>query len=521
MQIIKDVQKDKFCTLIFLLSLLYVMCLFPIYLNDFLVPDMRLYSSFVQRGSASKDGFSSLFIAISGLINLWPSGLLIFSLLSMASCMFFLAYFYKKLFSCGDWKIDVLVVTAIYSCSIWYYLYGKLFYDFPLTAANLSAVLYMITRIWNEDGKKRDIGWYFLCVLLGLLLSWKPYNIFICTGLAILMLCIEKGRKIYLQNLCAVKTFLCSVLSFLFGYLVGNFNFFLSPIETIEGLQAYHASYDFHKFLFFNGRIIWDHVNAFPFQFSSMLVSTAIVILFIIPVILKKYEYLVTSVFMSLCFYVFISHYSPGYPWHGFPFAVFILLQFIFLSGEISTGTRKKAFICISCLFILLQTFICFSFYIPKQIKWIKTTKDSIEVCQKYENEIYEKTQRIIEKYGNNYCIDLSIKRFTVYPKGPLHLKQRNKDSIYLYADNYIFADCLETSDYNSWNELYKNGQAKVSRTPKALPAFNEIEYVIYIVPNCFLSLAECANINKYSSYEKLDEFNGSEYYILIYKMKK
>lgn len=271
MQIIKSIRQDRFCTLALGLSFLYVVCFFPVYLNDFYVPDMRLYSSFVQGGNVSRDGFSSLFIAISGLINLWPSGLQILCLLSLASCMFFLAYFYRKLFSHNDRKIDILVVAMIYSCSIWYYLYGKLFYDFPLTAANLSAVLYLITRIWEETEKKIHIDWCFLCILLGLLLSWKPYNIFVLTGLALLMFCVKKGRSIYMQNMYTIKSFLISVFCFLTGYLAGNFNLIFRPTETIKGLQAYSASYDFYKFLFLREGLFGTMLMVYHFSFLLYL----------------------------------------------------------------------------------------------------------------------------------------------------------------------------------------------------------------------------------------------------------
>lgn len=520
MEIMKDVRRDRFCTLAFSLSLLYVICLFPVYINDFYVPDMRLYSSFAAQGRAAKDGFSSLFVAIAGLINLWPSGLLICCLLSLAICMFLLAYFYRKLFSKGNWQIDLSVVAMIYSCSIWYYLYGKLFYDFPLTAMNLSIILYSMIGIWNEDTKK-TAKWFFLCFFLGLLLSWKPYNIFIFTGLALLMFSVKRGRSIYTQNMGNRKGFLFSSIFLLFGYVIGNFNLLLRPEETIQGLQAYKASYDFSRFLFFKGRIIWDHINALPFQFSSILVSTAVVILFILPIILKKVEYFVIGILMSFCFYFFIRNFSPGYPWHGFPFAVFIILQFIFMSGKAQTNIRKKLFVGLSGLFILLQGITCFTFYIPKQVKWLKITENSIKVCQEQEEEIYKKVNGIIENYGESYCIDLAVKRFTLYAKSPLHLKERKWDSLYVYGDNFVFTDCLQAVDYGSWNRLYKNGQAKVDRTYESLSAKNELDYLIYILPDDFKYLAEAADLNKYSSYEVLEEISGIGYDIMVYKLKK
>lgn len=60
-----------------------------------------------------------------------------------------------------------------------------------------------------------------------------------------------------------------------------------------------------------------------------------------------------------------------------------------------------------------------------------------------------------------------------------------------------------------------------MDRTYESLSAKDELDYLIYILPDDFKYLAEAADLNKYSSYEVLEEISGIGYDIMVYKLKK
>ncbi|OUI99402.1 hypothetical protein HK20_01955 [Acetobacter sp. DsW_54] len=135
-----------------------------------------MYSGFQHNfGHFSKDGFSTLFVKISSLIAHYPaSSFIIASMLFMASGFFAVNSLAFKYI--GKNVNSVIVCIFVSSCGIWYYLSGKVYYDFPFTVFSLAITIYILLKAYFSETHK-PVLFYLFGMACGFMLSWKPYNI--------------------------------------------------------------------------------------------------------------------------------------------------------------------------------------------------------------------------------------------------------------------------------------------------------------------------------------------------------
>ena len=146
---------------------------------------------------------------------------------------------------------------------------------------------------------------------IGFMMSWKPYNIFMISGVGLLFLAYDLFRVEIFSLLTDIKIIIISGILILAGYITGNFKLF--PKETIERIKDYQASYVFSNFMLDKHRIIWDHINDLPFSISVFSVVFLVYASIIWPIAIKKLRYLWISLFMFGALILYISRFSPGY----------------------------------------------------------------------------------------------------------------------------------------------------------------------------------------------------------------
>lgn len=483
------------------------------YLIDYYVPDFRLYFRMALGGAKAKDGFSSLFIWFAAFAADKAKQLTFFCLILMTLSMINMSLFIKSLFD----RINIYFYVSIlllYSCCAFYYYYGKLFYDFPFTFFTYSICLLVVAKLFKEleDSKSQKAYkiWCIFCTLSGFLLSWKPYNIFCAAGLGLLLLCREKSRCYVISILKTAKKTISSLLFFLMGYVIGNYNLLIDPQSTLEGIRAYPAHYDMKFFLFAKSRIIWDHVNDMPFNISVLTMTTTIIFLFVLPILFKKIYYLGISVFMSGCLYVYIENFSPGYAWHGFVMGLFIITFAAFLLSEIKPRKTKIQNVLIG-IALIIQFLTCFVYYVPLQTRWHLITKQAINTLEDRESEIYTIVCKLAdETEGSYFTIDNAVKRYRPVPLSPLNRKVINIQNTYLAATNYQFLDPLEATNYEHWKQIREH--------PLYTNDKNLYQYVIYIEPACFEDMDDVAKLDLYSKFNVVQKVYGRDYSVFLIK---
>lgn len=491
-----------------LLAAVYFFAMLRFYLIDYYVPDFRLYQSFAAQGLKAKDGFSSLFILLAGLSGLAPKVVTVGCLLLLALSIYNIMLFYWRCFY-TSWENYAIVLLITFSCGCWYYFYGKIFYDFPLSIYTFSLGLVFFSHLL-ESQRNAYAQWCVVCGLMGLCLSWKPYNIFMIAGLGLLLLAHDRGRMVLKWHFFAsIRKVMGSVCAFALGYVIGNFNLLVSPRETLTGIRAYDASYSFWPFILGKNRIIWDHVNDEAFHLSVFCVVIAVTLLFVMPVLLKKVRYVFVAIFMTACLYLYITHFSPGYTWHGLPFGVFIILFAMFLLDGVKMAFDPKCVVL--CFSIITQIVTCFMVYLPNEVRWHDTTQEAIHVLEENEDRIYGDTQEIIDSLGDStFMVDIPIKRFAVFRTKALGFNAMGLHYPYVVNNNIEFVNPLEKTDYKSWKDLYKN--SRYNGNP------NEAEYVIYIMPDCFWQMSDVANVYIYEGREIAMKVTGNGYAIYVYR---
>jgi membrane protein len=506
------IKKDYSNILLYILGLIYFVLLLPYYLIDYYVPDFRLYFSMAFDGAKARDGFSSLFIWFAGLATSIPKQLTVFCLVLMSLSIIQISFFIKFFFKRRKYLYYVSILT-LYSSCCFYYFYGKIFYDFPFTAFTYSLCLLILKKLItkNQNMEKIDKEWFLFCSLLGFLLSWKPYNIFPLVGLILLMFTKKESKNILTKILKSLKKMGISILFFIFGYVVGNYNLLFYPKATIDGIKAYSARCGFKLFLMGKTRILWDHVNDMPFNVSVMTVVTVIIFLYILPILFKKFEFLLISIFMTICFYLFISYFSPGYAWHGFTIGLFIITYIIFFLSELKEETEKKQTVkkILIGVAILIQAIVCFVYYIPLQNKWYLITEEAIKILENKESEIYSDVLYLINnKIGtDDYMIDVALKRYKPVALFPLKWRKINIKNTYIVAENYTFLNPLEAINYDGWSQI--NGKEEGAR------------YIIWILTDNFKRMGDVADVNIYNNdkFNIVDRIHGKGYTVYLYKV--
>lgn len=481
------------------------------YLVDYNTPDFKLYYDMSSAGKLAQDGFSSLFIWFASFGGACYKQLNVFSLLLMTLALLNTSFFINGMFVNKNIHYAVSLMT-LYSCSIFYYFYGKIFYDFPFTAFCYSLCLLITLKLFKAIKIDENIYkiWLLLSALMGFTLSWKPYNIFCIAGLCFLLLIRNESRNFLLTIMCSVKKLAVSLLLFILGYVCGNYNLLINPKETLMGLTAYPANSQFYQFLYTKTEIQWDHVNDLPFNLSVMTVLTMAIFLFVLPILLNKLKYLSISFFMTICLYIYIEGFSPGYAWHGFPFGLFIITFVIFLLSDQEICKKKIRMIPVYFA-IAIQIIVCFLFYIPLQDRWYRTTEEAINILEQQEYEIYKDVCTLISKISNShYMIDQPIKRYKPIAGNLINYTGSSIQNTYFMADNYYFATPLKKANYTDWCLLEQ--QDNYSDNPAVY------QYVIWIVPDCFKTMSDVANIHIYDNMQLVDMIHGKHYSVYLYK---
>lgn len=490
----------------------YVLFLFQFYNIDYFVPDFGSYNGFAFGNRKAADGFSSLFIWMASLCNIMPKFMTFFCLAMLAFSIFNILFFYYDIFWESTQKF-VLVMVMCMSSGVWYYFYGKVFYDVPFSVYNYSLCLLVFAKLYKmektEDRKKVQLWWYILAYLLGLMMSWKPYNIFMLAGLGLLALAYDETREIIYTLLNSLKKIIVLGFFLLLGYITGNFNILLFPRETIDGIKAYSASYIFSEFMLDKHRIIWDHINDLPFSLSVFSIVFLIFTGIVWPIIIKKLRYLWISLFMFGALAIYVSYFSPGLTWHGFSYGIYYITYILILVKETKSEVLYSGKFKILLVFaITIQCGVNFGYYIPTQVRWAETTRESIDVLENRETEIFKHVTELIESFGEStYVVDNAVKRYRPYYKTALDFRPVSMEQPYIMAENITFVDPLKYMDFESWNNIcMKEGLGN-----------SDCDYIIYIMPNVFKSMGDVADIHLYDEKELLRMIKEADYTIYVY----
>lgn len=190
-----------------------------------------------------------------------------------------------------------------------------------------------------------------------------------------------------------------------------------------------------------------------------------------------------------------IENYSPGYAWHGFVLGLYIVTFCGFLLSENRTDTNMCFAKCVLAVAVGAQVINCFVYYIPKQTKWYEVTKEAIKVLEENEGEIYGDVVSVIEDIGESYFyIDESIKRYKPVAIGPRKIKKIDMDNTYFVSTNFVFLEPLEAKNIKDWDLLKKNQNYTSDN--------GLYQYIIWIVPDCFKTIGDVADLRAYDGYD-------------------
>lgn len=473
------------------LTFLYFLLLFVFYRFHYYVPDFELYSGFQHNfGHFSKDGFSTLFVKISSLIAHYPaSSFIIASMLFMASGFFAVNSLAFKYI--GKNVNSVIVCIFVSSCGIWYYLSGKVYYDFPFTVFSLAITIYILLKAYFSETHK-PVLFYLFGMACGFMLSWKPYNIFILSGLFSFILCDAKLRTLLLNILLSPLKLLKATILFALGYVLGNYSFLYSVEKTVLGISAYPAQSDFMTFLFDRDGKIWDHVNSLGYNYSNINVISLFIVAILIPVVTKRYLCLFLNIVNFVLFYNYIFRFSPGYPWHGFCYSLCVILGLISAcqKSELLNALRKKILTCLLVGAAAAQVAVTFLYYIPQQAYWIEQDDETYNALRQKSFEIYGNVQTVAENLHGKVFVSCDFNRFITYRNG-----RKNKLIPAYQSDNPQAWEKLEREKFNSGDDTY----------------------IIRIVPSSMLYLANIYAIDM-SGYSQISQTEYPGYSFYIYK---
>ena len=474
---------------------------------EYFVPDLRLYASFGKLNLPAKDGFSSLFLKLSSYILDGYAPLFIaFSIVLMAVAMYlFLRSFFLLI---KDRYNRFLSVLTIINTGFWYYIYGKVFYDFPFTLA-LSSLLLFSLCCWIKDefpfGKK--IFYIWIPFLSGFILSWKPYNVFAIAAFVVFIVCERKLYRVFGDFFRSYKSFSSLIISAITGYLLGNYRFLSEPIETLRGISAYPAKSRFIDFMMKGQSNIWDHVISDSFNNSSAQIIVVAVILVLLPLLFRAWLMLFCNLFVLSLFYIFITQFSPGYAWHGFTFGIYTLVVLLSLLYREEIAFRSASlFFRIGFGIILgIQFYQTWLVYIPRQINAIINTDNAIKAVTANSQGIFEFIANRALKDSKKFAVFSDLRRMKIIPN----------------SGNRKFVWIHEFENYKKWQSLYNDKNYDnyephyIFRiTPKQLLHLGQI------IPNNedFPVYPEGFNLRKYMISGAL---SGKEFMVLIYQKKE
>lgn len=481
---------------------LYCGRMFQNYMIDYNVPDFRLYECFYESGYWAKDGFSSLFIWIAHFAVTHPRRLTVFCLLLLTGALFNMLLGICRVFN-EDTAKWLLGISFLIVCGSWYYFYGKIFYDFPFSAYTYSIAFLIVVdllKILNDaekcDRKRVNIEWQFLMVVLGFMMTWKPYNIFLLVGLWLLAISDSACTKFFWNIFKRPFSLISTVIAFGVGYLLGNYGLLINPSETLNGIRAYAASSDFVDFLLKGKEQIWDHVNCVSFNEGVLNIVTVLIVLFVIPILLKKWNYISISLVIVLAFVLYIYECSPGYLWHGLPLGLFVASYWIFLlrDTDIDTQLWERCLYGLACVAIICQGYNCFALYIPKQDNWFNKTKEAEQVLENNYSEIANEIEQYymdIVSAGYTVTYDNAVKRYRPCA----------------YGEGVKFVDPLEY-------QIIVNDPEKAWITD--IRESYGTDFVIYVVPDAMIEIDDVTCARKYDEDEVIASTRGDGYEIRL-----
>ncbi len=437
---------------IILIPVLYAVAMLQFYNVDYFVPDYHLYYEFGKQHLWAKDGFSTLFLLISGLVNISPTKIHLVPLLLMTFSLGCFIYFLSVIVKQS--KFFIVGLVGIVSVGVWYYIYGKLFYDIPFTLAFYGISLILVAEMYRKEYQLPNIimkRFSILLIVMGLCLSWKPYNIFAVAGLASFFMCVPVLKK-QLDSICCVRNILRLCFFFLLGWIIGNYGILFNMFTTLKGLAAYPAQCDLQYFFFLKGRLIWDHINDLSFNESNVHLLTLLFVLIVMPLSLKKWILLKFAFFFLCMFCVFIKFFSLGYPWHGFMFSVYVITFYIFILGEWerNRSERNSFYIRFALLTLAIgvQVITTFTLYIPKQVCWFNDTQIICNKLQAHKEDILQVTDKALKNEEGTYDIHCDLKRYKFLD---------GKDRIPVYVDK---------NNIKKWDEIFENERFVSDKSP-------------------------------------------------------
>lgn len=461
-------KANNFRAILSILILVIVLCAYsylvaPFYLGRaYEVPDYFKFYGFAKDGLPSQDGFSTLFIAISSqLIEHyefihWGSLALVMGALLIIQMAFFSVS--------KNWVLRICFLLFVFSMGCWYYLYGKVFYEFPFIAFTFAVLLFNARKSLlpgsahhqeNADGTFNKLYPPVFAVLAGFCVSWKPHAIFPVMGLMGLMLINQKdGLQIKFKSMLIVAAFMAA------GFFMGNFGVFENPISTAQGIRGYKSGANVWNFLLSDQNSTWDHTNVLSFDSAVYKIGGSIFILFLTPFFTAKAkDLLALNIGLLALFLLVVNKFLPGYPHNAFPFSLYFiaLVFYTLLHIKQSMRLRYQVYCFVLMCFALLQSYWVFLTYLPLQRSWANITNQSIEGLKLNSPLIYERVKGIIDAHGPNYRMNVKIKRNS--PKG--------------------FANPLEAADLEIWEPIF----ARVCLKPC------NAQYQIYIEPLAMRSI--------------------------------
>lgn len=419
----------------------YVWTVIPFYRLPYEVPDYYKYYGFALEGLPAKDGFSSLFIAISQYLITHFSLIHWGSLFLLSTSLWVINYSFYRV---NNQSLNrYLFLLFSYSLGSWFYLYGKLFYEFPFIAMTFAILLFFakdfINYSYTPNPKTNKL--LYLCFLLaGFCLSWKAHAIFPVLGLfGLILLNSSILRYIYPKKIFGLGIF------FFIGFSIGNFNVWVDFFATIDGIRGYKTSSNVMDYVFDDHKVAWDHVNLLSFNSAIYCIPSLLFIVFIAPLFVVRGRYIVLfNLLVCLFFLGVMGAFLSGLTWQGFPFSLYLVGLIFYILSNIGTIKIFSRFSLLFLFFIGLQYFYLLHDYLPIQKKWLNATNIAIEQLQQNEQQILGHVKELIKKNGSFYRIDLRLKRNWPHNFNNA-LQQQNPEGWNPIFKNECFAPCVPT----------------------------------------------------------------------------
>ena len=151
-------------------------------------------------------------------------------------------------------------------------------------------------------------------------------------------------------------------------------------------------------------------------------------------------------------FCLFIKFFSPGFPWHGFMFSVYVATFFAFILGEFEKKYFGRYLLCISyaglIVIVGVQAFFTFVTYLPKQIDWFNATELACNKLRAHQDDILRVTEDVLKSNDGTYDIHCDLKRYKFIA---------SKERIPVYVDK---------TNIDKWNELFKDERYVSNKYP-------------------------------------------------------